>query len=170
MDQPLSGGIGIYRSFHMVELKVVVSDPKTGRAYNVDASSGVAGALVGKKIGDEVDAGPLGLAGYRMQITGGSDRTGTPANPSLIGAGKKNLLLAGHTTGFHPKMEGQRRRKMVRSKEITTDFVQVNAKITAYGDRALAEIFPPKSAEEKKEEAGKPAQRAPAKKSAQKKA
>ena len=59
----------------MVELKVVVSDPKTGRAYNVDASTGAAGAIVGKRIGDEVDAGPLGLAGYKILITGGSDQT-----------------------------------------------------------------------------------------------
>ena len=47
----------------MVEFKVVVSDPKSGRAYNVDASGGAAGAIVGKRIGDEIDAGTLGLAG-----------------------------------------------------------------------------------------------------------
>jgi len=149
----------------MVELKVVVADTKTGRAYNVDASGGAAGAFVGKKIGDEVDAGPLGLSGYKVQITGGSDRTGTPANKSLPGAGRKKLLLAGGTTGYHPKMEGQRRRKMIRSKEITADFVQVNAKITAYGERTLEEMFPAKPAEEKAPGAEKtPERKAPAKK------
>ncbi len=40
----------------MVDLKVVVSDPKTGRAYNVDATGGAAGSIVGKRIGDEIDA------------------------------------------------------------------------------------------------------------------
>jgi small subunit ribosomal protein S6e len=145
----------------MAEFKVVVADPKTGRAVNVDASGGAAGALVGRKIGDEVDAGPLGLAGYRMKITGGSDRTGIPANGSLPGAGRRKLLVAGGT-GFHPKMEGQRRRKMLRSKEITPDFVQVNAMVTAYGEKTLEELFPPKPKEEKKEGAA-PA-RAPAKK------
>jgi small subunit ribosomal protein S6e len=154
----------------MVEFKVVVADPKTGRAYNVDASGGVAGTFVGKKIGDEVDAGPLGLSGYKVRITGGSDRTGTPANKSLPGAGRKMLLVAGGTTGFHPKMEGQRRRKMLRAKEITADFVQVNARITAYGDKALGEIFPPKPADEKQEAGKKPEQKAPAKKAAEKKA
>jgi len=134
----------------MAEFKVVVADPKSGRAYNVDASGGAAGALVGRKIGEEVDAGPLGLAGYRVQITGGSDRTGTPSNSNLPGAGRKKLLVAGGT-GYHPRMEGQRRRKMLRSKEITADFVQVNAKVTAYGEKKLEEIFPPKPAGEKKE-------------------
>ena len=146
----------------MAEFKVVVADPKTGRAVNVDASGGAAGALVGRKIGDEVDAGPLGLAGYKMKITGGSDRTGIPANGSLPGAGRRRLLVAGGT-GFHPKMEGQRRRKMLRSKEITADFVQVNTTVTAYGEKTLEEIFPPKPKEEKKEGAA-PAARAPAKK------
>lgn len=148
----------------MAEFKVVVADPKTGRAYNVDASGGAAGALVGRKIGDEVDAGALGLAGYKMKITGGSDRTGTPANSSLPGAGRKKLLVAGGT-GYHPKMEGQRKRKMLRSKEVTADFVQVNAIVTGYGEKSLEELFPAKPAGEKKEGAAPAtATKAPAKK------
>ena len=135
----------------MVELKVVVSDPKTGRAYNVDASTGVAGAIVGKHIGDEVDAGTLGLAGYKITITGGSDRTGTPARKSLPGAGRKRLLLAGGV-GFHPVVEGERKRKLIRSHEITADFVQVNARVTAYGDKSLDEIFPKVESAEKSED------------------
>ena len=136
----------------MVELKVVVSDPKTGRAYNVDASTGAAGAIVGKHIGDEVDAGTLGLAGYKITITGGSDRTGTPARKSLPGAGRRRLLLAGGV-GFHPVVEGERRRKLIRSHEITPDFVQVNARVITYGDKTLEEIFP------KVEGAEKPAEK-----------
>jgi small subunit ribosomal protein S6e len=125
----------------MVELKVVVSDPKTGRAYNVDASTGAAGSIVGKKIGDELDAGPLGLAGYKILITGGTDQTGIPARKSLPGAGRRRLLLA-EGVGFHPVMEGERKRKMIRAHEITLEFVQVNARVTAYGDKPLDEIFP----------------------------
>jgi small subunit ribosomal protein S6e len=98
----------------MVEFKIVVSDPKTGRAYNVDASGGAAGTIVGKRIGDELDAGTLGLAGYKIKITGASDRTGTTAKKGLPGAGRKKLLLAGGI-GFHPSMDGERRRKTIRS-------------------------------------------------------
>jgi small subunit ribosomal protein S6e len=125
----------------MVELKVVVSDPKTGRAYNVDASTGAAGAIVGKKIGDELDAGPLGLSGYKILITGGTDQTGIPARKSLPGAGRRRLLLA-EGVGFHPVMEGERKRKMIRAHEITPEFVQVNARVTAYGEKTLDELFP----------------------------
>jgi small subunit ribosomal protein S6e len=135
----------------MVELKVVVSDPKTGRAYNVDASTGAAGAIVGRHIGDEVDAGALGLAGYKITITGGSDRTGTPARNSLPGAGRKRLLLAGGV-GFHPVVEGERKRKLIRSRQITPDFVQVNARVSAYGEKSLDELFPKVEGAEKKED------------------
>ncbi len=125
----------------MVEFKVVVSDPKNGRAYNVDASGGAAGSIVGKRIGDEIDAGTLGLAGYKILITGASDRTGIAAKKGIPGAGRRKLLLAGGI-GFHPVMDGERRRKTVRSSEITQDFVQINAQVTAYGEKTLDELFP----------------------------
>ncbi|MDD1714076.1 MAG: 30S ribosomal protein S6e [Methanoregulaceae archaeon] len=134
----------------MVELKVVLSDQKTGRAYNISVSGGPAGTLVGKRIGEELDAGPFGLAGYRMEITGGSDRNGTPAKRNLPAAGRRNLLLS-KGTGFKPVREGQRRRKSIRGNEITSDFVQINARVTAYGERPLADIFAKPSPEEKKE-------------------
>lgn len=132
----------------MVEFKVVVSDPKTGRAFNVDASGAAAGAIVGKRIGDEVDAGSLGLAGYKIKITGASDRTGTTAKKGIPGAGRKKLLLAGGI-GFHPVMDGERRRKTVRANEITQDFVQINAQVTTYGEKTLDELFPKIEGEKK---------------------
>jgi len=125
----------------MVEFKVVVSDPKSGRAYNVDASGGAAGSIIGKSIGDEIDAGSLGLAGYKILITGASDRTGIAAKKGIPGAGRRKLLLAGGI-GFHPVMDGERRRKTVRSSEITQEFVQINAQVTAYGEKTLDELFP----------------------------
>jgi small subunit ribosomal protein S6e len=125
----------------MVEFKVVVSDPKSGRAYNVDASGGAAGSIIGKSIGDEIDAGSIGLAGYKIQITGASDRTGIAAKKGIPGAGRRKLLLAGGI-GFHPVMDGERRRKTVRSSEITQEFVQINAQVTTYGEKTLDELFP----------------------------
>jgi small subunit ribosomal protein S6e len=133
----------------MVEFKVVLSDQKTGRAYNVAVSGGPAGALIGKRIGEELDAGSFGLPGYRMEITGGSDRNGTPARRNLPLGGRRKLLLSGGV-GFKPVMEGQRRRKSIRGNEITADFVQVNARVTAYGDKPLEEYFAKAAPEEKK--------------------
>ena len=134
----------------MVEFKIVVSDPKSGRAYNVDASGGAAGAIVGTRIGEAIDAGTLGLGGYRILITGASDRTGITAKQSLPGAGRKKLLLAGGV-GFHPTMDGERRRKTIRASEITQDFVQINARVTTYGEKTLDELFPKVEGEKKAE-------------------
>jgi small subunit ribosomal protein S6e len=54
-------------------------------------------------------------------------------------------------------MEGERRRKTIRSNEITADFVQINARVTTYGDKTLEELFPKVEGEkaEKKEKAGR---------------
>ena len=58
----------------MVEFKIVLSDPKNGQSHKVDVSGGAAAFLMGKHVGDEVDATSLGIAGYRIKITGASDR------------------------------------------------------------------------------------------------
>jgi small subunit ribosomal protein S6e len=132
----------------MAEFKVVLSDPKTGLSHKIDVSGGAAAFLVGKHIGDEVDATAIGVAGYRMKITGASDRNGTPARQNLPFAGRRKLLLAGGV-GFHPVVDGERRRKPIRGNEITTDFVQINAKVTVYGDKTLEEFFPKAAPAEK---------------------
>jgi small subunit ribosomal protein S6e len=124
----------------MVDFKLVLSDPKAGLAYNVSVSGGSASAFLGKRIGDEVDGAPVGLGGYRMKITGGSDRNGNPMRGDLPGMARKRLLLSGGT-GFHPRLEGERRRKMIRGNEITPEFVQINASVTAYGEKPLGDYF-----------------------------
>ena len=129
----------------MVDFKVVLSDPKTGLSYKIDATGAAAGALLGKKIGTEVDGAPFGLNGYKITITGASDKTGTPARADLPGNGKRNLLLS-DGFGFHAEHHGERRRKAQRGNEIAADFVQVNAKISTYGEKSIAEIFAPAEA------------------------
>jgi small subunit ribosomal protein S6e len=55
-------------------------------------------------------------------------------------------------------MDGERRRKMIRSNEITQDFVQVNTRVTSYGEKSLDELFPKvegEKAAEKPKKAGK---------------
>jgi SSU ribosomal protein S6E len=71
---------------------------------------------------------------------------GTTSRPDLPGVGRKRILLSSGT-GFHPSQDGERRRKFVRGNEITIEFVQVNTKVTAYGEKSLAEYFPKEKAE-----------------------
>jgi small subunit ribosomal protein S6e len=126
----------------MVDFKVVLSDPETGKSYKVDATGGAAGSLIGKKVGDEVGGEALGLSGYTIAITGGTDNTGIPARRDLPGVSRRRLLLS-EGTGFKPHYDGERRRKSIRGNEITQDFVQVNAKVVKYGEKDLKSIFEP---------------------------
>lgn len=134
----------------MVDYKLVLSDKRTGISYKIDVGGPAANGILGKRIGDEVEAGPIGLAGYKMKITGGSDRTGIPARKGLPGPGKKRTLLS-RGVGFNPTKSGERQRKVIRGEEITNDFVQINAVVTNYGEKSLEELFPKEKPEEKKE-------------------
>jgi len=132
----------------MVDFKIILSDPETGRSYKIDATGPAAGSLIGKRIGEEIDGGAFGLAGYTIKLTGGTDRTGIPARRDLPGAARRRILLS-EGVGFHPVVEGQRRRKSVRGNEISADFVQINAAVKQRGAKPLTEYFEePKAAAE----------------------
>ena len=124
----------------MADFKIILSDPGTGRSYKIDATGPAAGALIGKRIGDEIDGGVLGIPGYTIRITGGTDKTGIPARRDLPGPARRRLLLS-RGVGFHPVMDGERRRKSVRGNEISADIVQINAAVKQSGAKPLAEYF-----------------------------
>ncbi|RLE51414.1 MAG: 30S ribosomal protein S6e [Candidatus Methanomethylicota archaeon] len=109
----------------MPEFKIVISDPKTGKAKQVTISDPISYTLIGLKIGDVIDGSPLGFPGVKLKITGGSDKAGFPMLPYLPGGRKYRILLSG-PPGFRPKEKGLRRRKTVRGNVITEDIVQIN--------------------------------------------
>jgi len=133
----------------MPNFKLVISDPKTRRAYQLEIEQEKAG-LIGKKIGEVIKADNLGLAGYELEITGGSDKDGFPMRPDVEGPVRKKILLS-HPPGFHPRLKGQRKRKTVRGNTVSQEIVQVNLKVVKYGQKSLEEIFG-KPKEEKPEE------------------
>ncbi len=134
----------------MVDFRVVVSDSKTAQAYQVAVSGTAANKFIGKSIGDTISGDAVGLAGYTLKLTGGTDRDGFPMRPDLPGPGRRKILVAGGV-GYHPKADGVRKRKAMRGREISSDIAQINAVVVEYGQKPLGEIFPKK--EEKKEEA-----------------
>ncbi|MCD6590523.1 MAG: 30S ribosomal protein S6e [Candidatus Aenigmarchaeota archaeon] len=119
--------------------KIVVADPKTRRTYQKEVSQKESG-LLGRKIGDKVKGDFLGLPGYELQITGGSDKQGFPMRPEIPGTARKRVLLTGGP-GFHPRRRGERRRKSVRGNTISNEIVQVNMKVIKYGKDTLAKLF-----------------------------
>ncbi|MCX9012241.1 MAG: 30S ribosomal protein S6e [Candidatus Methanoperedens sp.] len=135
----------------MVDFRVVVSDSKTAQAYQVAVTGTAANKFIGKSIGDIITGDIVGLAGYTIKVTGGTDKDGFPMRPDLTGPGRRKILVAGGV-GYHPKAEGVRRRKSMRGREISSDTAQINAVIVEYGQKPLSEVFPKKEASEKTEE------------------
>lgn len=134
----------------MAVFKFVISDPKSRKSLQMEVEQDKAVGLIGKKIGDKFDGDIIGLTGYVLMITGGTDKDGFPMHPSLKGQGKKKIILTG-PPGFHPKRDGQRKRKMVRGNAISEDITQVNIKIVSVGEGAkpFEQLIPKKEKEEK---------------------
>ncbi|MEM3565433.1 MAG: 30S ribosomal protein S6e [Candidatus Bathyarchaeia archaeon] len=112
----------------MAKFKVIVSDPEDGTSKTVELEDARAVPLIGKKIGDVIDGSVVGLPGFKVQITGGSDKDGFPMRPNVHGGVRRSVVLSGGV-GFNPQNEGERRRKRVRGNVITDEIVQVNMKV-----------------------------------------
>ena len=124
-----------------MEFKVVISDPKTGKAYQKVVSGAHANKLVGKQVGDVINGTLVELPpDYELQITGGSDKDGVPIRPDIPGTVRKRILLSGGI-GYKPRERGMRRRKMVRGRVINRDIVQINMKVVKHGKIPLEEYF-----------------------------
>ena len=124
----------------MADFTVAVADPDDGTTYQVEVDGQDANRFVGREIGEEVDGGAVGLSGYTLSITGGSDDTGRPMRDDVRGTELKSVLLAGGT-GYDPGREGERNRVTVRGREVSDGIRQVNARIVSRGDDSPAELL-----------------------------
>lgn len=117
----------------MPGFRVVISDPKTSKAYQVEVEGAKASAFIGKSIGDEIDGSVVGLSGYKLQITGGTDRDGFPMRREIPGPGRRKILVR--------MKKGVRKRKLARGREISDAISQINTKITSYGKKPVEELL-----------------------------
>jgi len=118
--------------------KLVISEGKDSHQIEVPAAESK--QLLGLKIGEEFDASNLGLNGYTLKITGGSDKNGFPMKKDVEGPRRIKSLLSGGT-GFKPKRDGQRRRKTVRGNTISDDIVQVSTVVSKKGKKSIDELL-----------------------------
>ncbi|MCD6547668.1 MAG: 30S ribosomal protein S6e [Nanoarchaeota archaeon] len=139
----------------MAEFKLVISDPKARRAYQIEIKSPDADRLIGKKIGDIIKGELINIPGFEFKITGGSDKQGFPMRPDIPGTKRIRALLSGGP-GIKIKRKGERRRKSVRGNQISEEIVQINMKVVKYGNKSLAAALGKEEKEEnesaKKEE------------------
>jgi small subunit ribosomal protein S6e len=123
----------------LAQFKVVISD-NNGKSISQELKDKVASPLLGLKIGDIIDSNVVGINGGKMQITGGSDKSGTPMRPDLHGGVKKYILLA-RGIGMRNRNPGIRIRKLIRGSMVTEEIYQLNCKL-------LEGILPEKSTNE----------------------
>jgi small subunit ribosomal protein S6e len=124
----------------MADFTVVVADPEEGAAYQRAVDGQDANRFIGRSIGEEVDGGSVGLDGYTVELTGGSDTAGRPMREDIAGPALNAVLLSGGT-GFNPTRDGERRRVTVRGREVGEDTRQINATITDRGDQSVDELL-----------------------------
>jgi len=96
--------------------------------------------ILGSKIGDVFDSTVVGISGGRIQITGGSDKSGTPMRSDVHGGVKKYVLLS-KGVGMQDSKKGNRIRKLIRGNLITEEIYQLNCKL-------IDTIFPEKKQEQ----------------------
>ena len=134
----------------MVELRVTISDPKTGKSYNKVMTDNI---FLNRKLGESVNGNLIGLDGYELKITGGSDSAGFPMRKEIQGFGRKKPLLK-DSTGFNAKKKRTKhkaqhhyylaKRKTVRGNTVSDATAQVNLSVVKHGGQALDAIFPKK--------------------------
>lgn len=127
----------------MAETKIVVG--YKGKSYQ----KAIKDELFGKKIGDKFSGDIIGLNGYELEITGGSDIAGFPMRKDILGSVRKKVLLV-KGIGVNLKTKGKRVRKTVSGNTIGNETAQINLKVIKAGSTELDKIFVSK--EEKTEE------------------
>lgn len=137
----------------MAIFQVVVADPETGDTRQFEIDDQDANRYLGKGLGDTVDGTTVGLDGYTLELTGGSDAAGRPMREDITGANLREILVAGRTTGYHSSRDGERKRVTVRGREVTDEIAQINAKISEYGDKSITELLDSDDGEEDADEA-----------------
>jgi len=129
----------------LADFKAVIADPKTGKCYSKTVSGHHANSLVGKRIGDEIDGIFVGMPGFKLKITGGSDSQGFSMRRDFPGMRRKKLLLA-YSTGFRPTHPGVRKRRTARGNTIGTDISQINLRVVKYGSKTVEDALAEKEA------------------------
>ena len=124
--------------------KLVISEGAKSHQVEVDAAQSK--KLNGLTIGDEIDASLVGLDGYKLKITGGSDKNGFPMKKDVSGQRKIRSLLSGGL-GFEPRRDGQRRRKTIRGNTVSDNIVQINTIVTEKGSKSIDELLGAEEAE-----------------------
>lgn len=118
-----------------MQVTVGTTEGETFQTEFEDASK-----LTGKKIGDEFDGGIVGLSGYTLEITGGSDKDGFPLRESIDGPARQRVLIK-DGAGIRESEDGVRRRRSVRGNTVSDAIQQLNTRVVEEGSEPVEELL-----------------------------
>ena len=107
---------------------LIVSDPATGTSQRVEIEDAQLRPLVGTRIGMTIDGAIAGMQGYKLKLTGGTDKDGIPMRPDVHGSAKARIVLSGGV-GYKPKDKGMQKRKIVRGNTVSQETTFLNFSI-----------------------------------------
>jgi small subunit ribosomal protein S6e len=108
----------------LTQFKIIISDKK-GKSVSKELKDKEAQPLVGLRVGEIVDSSVVGIPSGKIELRGGSDKSGTPIRSDVHGGVKKYVLLS-KGSGMRDDREGIRKRKLVRGNMITEEIYQIN--------------------------------------------
>jgi small subunit ribosomal protein S6e len=122
----------------LTQFKVIISDKK-GKSVSKELKDKEAQPLVGLRVGEIIDSSVVGIPSGKIQLRGGSDKSGTPIRSDVHGGVKKYVLLS-KGAGMRDDREGIRKRKLVRGNMITEEIYQINCLLTEGNLPLTAEV------------------------------
>jgi small subunit ribosomal protein S6e len=121
-------------------MKIVISNPKTGKSYQKEVEKSSESSFYNKKIGETINGELLDLQGYQLKVTGGSDIAGFPMRSDLKGTKRQRILLT-KGIGLKNSEKGYRTKRTVRGNKTNEEIAQINTVIVKEGSANLDEIF-----------------------------
>jgi small subunit ribosomal protein S6e len=134
----------------MVEIKLAIGSKEEKKVFKHVVSGADSEKLFGKKIGESFHGEIIGLTGYELQITGGSDNSGFPMRKDVGGQARKRIIIT-KGIGFNTDVKGQRKRVSIRGNTISGEIAQINCKVVKVGKDKIAKILGGEPKEEKAE-------------------
>ncbi len=119
---------------------LIVSDPN-GTSQRVEIEDAQLRPLVGTRIGMTIDGTFAGLQGYKLKLTGGTDKDGIPMRPDVHGSAKSRIVLSGGV-GYKPTDKGMKKRKVVRGNTVSQETTFLNFAIVEAPKKKAAEPEP----------------------------
>ena len=104
---------------------LIVSNPADGTSQRVELDDQQLRALYGTRIGQVVEGAVAGMQGYKIKLTGGTDKDGIPMRPDVHGSAKARVVLSGGV-GYKPKSGGEKKRKVVRGNNVSAETTFLN--------------------------------------------